>query len=496
MRILAIAAAIAAATPVLAAPAAEGGCFCQNSLEPGMTVHTTIDNPWGAEDLAAGSCGMVVCSEEAGNAVLVVWFNWHNGDPNAGDWCGCGNSDTSPGKGWWVCCNDIKPGCPPQRGACCLQGDCVWTTRQVCNRRDGLYFGDGISCEDVCDCGQGWQHEDIDEDGDVDFNDFLRVIQGWGLGHEDRPEEDIDGDCQVGINDLLRIFEHWGPPPSRGACCLNEACSLTSEAQCHAEGGLWWGDASQCDDVACLDVPEFGEELCNCDGAFRVGDRVTLLRSLRAPGLHISKQGTAIAAHDPAQGAYTGIITVLWDQWIEERPEVRADEPRNGSWAIHCGWEAFHDRWSTTRVYCQDLLRGEHAIEHSGACCIDGNWCRLATLETCLEWGGTYAGDGTPCRPEVCDGPVECACEGQFHIGDSVQLNRNLNDDRRLTQGDHGHIMGARDGMMLIYFAHWRRGNNRDIATDCGYRADMADRLDYLHMALVPCDAVEHRPGM
>ncbi len=493
MRYVALAAVITAANPAMAAPAGEAGCFCQHRLEPGMTVHTTIDNPWGAEALDAGSCGMVVCSEEAGNAVLVLWFNWYNGDPNAGAWCGCGGSDTSPGKGWWVCCDDIKPGCPPARGACCIQGDCVWATRQICTARGGLYLGDHVSCEDVCQCGQGWNHEDIDDDGDVDFDDFLRVIRGWGQAHENRPDEDLDGDCQVGIDDLLRIFEHWGPPPPRGACCVDAACLITSEAQCRAQEGLWWGEASECDEVSCLEAPELGDALCNCNGDFRVGDRVTLLRALHAPGLHIGKQGTAIAAHDPAQGAYSGMITVLWDEWIEERPEVRAEAHRNGLWAIHCGWHAFHDRWSTTRVYCQDLLRGEHAIDQSGACCIDGHWCRLATAETCTDWGGRYAGDGTSCQPAVCDGPIECACDGLFNIGDAVEMNRPLIDDHRLREGDHGHVMGARDGMMLIYFERWRRGNDRNMDTDCGFVADMADRLDYLRMALVPCDAISHR---
>ena len=232
MRYLTTLAFLAITIPVLAAPHGDGDCFCKGLLEPGMTVHTTVANPWGAANLDAGDCGMVACSNGIGDAVLVVWFNWYNGDPHAGDWCRCGHDDSSPGKGWWVSCDDIKPGCPPARGACCMQGECVWATRRVCDSRDGLYFGDGLSCEDVCDCGEGWQHEDIDADGDVDFQDFLRVIQGWGPRDGQRPDEDIDGDCVVGVEDLLRIFEHWGPPPPRGACCLNQACTIETEDDC------------------------------------------------------------------------------------------------------------------------------------------------------------------------------------------------------------------------------------------------------------------------
>ena len=488
---------LAITIPVLAAPHGDGDCFCKGLLEPGMTVHTTVANPWGAANLEAGDCGMVACSNGIGDAVLVVWFNWYNGDPHAGDWCGCGHDDPSPGKGWWVSCDDLKPGCPPARGACCMQGECVWATRRVCDSRDGLYFGDGLSCEDVCDCGEGWQHEDIDADGDVDFQDFLRVIQGWGPRDGQRPDEDIDGDCVVGVEDLLRIFEHWGPPPLRGACCLNQVCIIETEDDCIFGGGRWWGGNSVCDDVMCVDAAEIGEELCNCDGDFRVGDRVTLLRTMRAPGLILGKHGTTIAAHDPEQGAYQGMITVLWDQWVEERPDVRSSEIRHGLWAIHCGWHAFFDRWSTTKAYCQDLLSGEHDIDTAGACCIDGNWCRLATAESCLEWGGSYAGNGTSCKPEVCDGPVECACEGTFNIGDRVELNRHVDWGGQLQQGRHGHVLGASEaspGIILVYFDNWRSGNNRDIPNGCGYLADMADRLDYMRVGAVPCDSLDRIP--
>ena len=176
---------------------------------------------------------------------------------------------------------------------------------------------------------------------------------------------------------------------------------------------------------------------------------------------------------------------------------MRSREIQHGLWAIHCGWHAFFDRWSTTKAYCQDLLSGEHDIDTAGACCIDGNWCRLATAESCLEWGGSYAGNGTSCKPEVCDGPVECACEGTFNIGDRVELNRHVDWGGQLQQGRHGHVLGASEaspGIILVYFDNWRSGNNRDIPNGCGYLADMADRLDYMRVAAVPCDSLDLIP--
>ncbi|MCH2137219.1 MAG: hypothetical protein MK101_11695 [Phycisphaerales bacterium] len=468
-------------------------CFCNGKFEAGMTVHTIVANPRGAPDLPKGSCGQVVCSEPHGKAVLVVWFNWYNGDPASGKWCACGHEAFSQTKSWWVMCKDLKPGCPPARGACCLRGSCVWSSERTCTARGGLYMGDGVSCRTVCNCGQGWQHEDINGDGDVDIEDFLRVLGRWGQQEADRPREDINGDCTVGIEDLIRIFEHWGPPPPRGACCNGELCSIEAEDACVSVGGRWWGADVSCNEVLCVDADELGDQLCNCDGQFRVGDRVTLLRHHRGPGLAVGHQGTAIAAHDPEQGAFPGMITVLWDDWVEERPEIRAQQHRNGLWAIHCGWHAFLDRWSTTKVYCQDLLGGEHDIDTSGACCIDGVWCRLATADSCMALGGVYAGDDTACRPSACDGPIECACEGEFRVGDRVALERHVNWPDGLRRGLKGEVLAASEhspDVVLVYFDLWRGGGRIQPDSTCGYRADPADRLETIRITQVPCDAL------
>ena len=52
---------------------------------------------------------------------------------------------------------------------------------------------------------------DIDEDGDIDVNDLVQVILGWGdVG--DVPG-DVNGDGEVDIDDLIILFLAWGPCP-------------------------------------------------------------------------------------------------------------------------------------------------------------------------------------------------------------------------------------------------------------------------------------------
>ena len=49
---------------------------------------------------------------------------------------------------------------------------------------------------------------DIDESGDVDFDDLLRILAAWG--NEGGPE-DLDGSGHVSFNDLLLLLAAWGP---------------------------------------------------------------------------------------------------------------------------------------------------------------------------------------------------------------------------------------------------------------------------------------------
>ncbi len=49
---------------------------------------------------------------------------------------------------------------------------------------------------------------DLDESGDVDFDDLLRVRDAWG--NKGGPE-DLDGSGTVDFGDLLIVLDAWGP---------------------------------------------------------------------------------------------------------------------------------------------------------------------------------------------------------------------------------------------------------------------------------------------
>lgn len=65
-------------------------------------------------------------------------------------------------------------------------------------------------CEGSDDC-----PADIDQNDEVDFDDILAILDGWGPVEECPPfiRADIDQDCEVGFNDLVVVLSEWGACP-------------------------------------------------------------------------------------------------------------------------------------------------------------------------------------------------------------------------------------------------------------------------------------------
>ena len=125
----------------------------------------------------------------------------------------------------------------PRGGSCCIGGgvDCDENiTAQQCAERGGSFLphnwrcdldcdGDGKSdaCElllgsmvdqnnngnpDACEC-----LGDIDEDGEIEIDDLLKVVNYWGEWMGDTTcVADFDRDWEVGIEDLLYVLNRWG----------------------------------------------------------------------------------------------------------------------------------------------------------------------------------------------------------------------------------------------------------------------------------------------
>jgi hypothetical protein len=70
------------------------------------------------------------------------------------------------------------------------------------NDGDGLYDEDDPDCAETCP-------EDIDGDGEVDFNDLLILLASWGPCPGCPADIDMDG--EVDFNDLLLLLAAWGP---------------------------------------------------------------------------------------------------------------------------------------------------------------------------------------------------------------------------------------------------------------------------------------------
>ncbi len=102
------------------------------------------------------------------------------------------------------------------RGACCIEGDCVSLYQLSCSLLGGLWLGDGTSCTLVT-CGADTCQGDTNRDGVVDTTDLINVIDCWGTDGVDCPFllhfTDVVLDGVVGINDLLDVLKFWGSCP-------------------------------------------------------------------------------------------------------------------------------------------------------------------------------------------------------------------------------------------------------------------------------------------
>ena len=125
---------------------------------------------------------------------------------------------------------------------------------------------------------------DVTNDGDVDTDDLLAVINTWGDVGPPRPQGDCaplpNGDCTVNTDDLLAVINQWGECElPTGACCLsNGSCLQVSLKDCQAQSGTYNGDGSSCGTVNCPVVPLND----NCGGAFALEDGVNNVTNLNA----------------------------------------------------------------------------------------------------------------------------------------------------------------------------------------------------------------------
>jgi hypothetical protein len=512
-------------------------CLCDGRYELGQAVTLLVDNPADARGLDAGTAGKVLCANDRINGwVLVGWLGYDNRGKAVNGLCECGELDWDQ-KGWWVKCQDIRPGWPvPELGACCMQDQCQQQTQEGCEAAGGQYLGDGEPCQDdSCSCGQPMDCPDLTRDGVVDMRDFRYAVDIWleYQGQFNVGKGDVDGDCWVTIDDIIAVINGWGvcppqlpfpedddenggdaeeadPAANHGACCYREqrpgglvdVCDVFSEDECaDQQDSRWRGIGSTCSVVQC-DSDEIGEVLCQCDGEFAVGDRVTLTHHNpyrnRDPELPIGSWGTVVCAQG---NHFRQRVTVHWDNWRDQRPEPGGVGRLDATRMCDCGGDvSIHEVWSTFAVECRFLMPGEVDVEAAGgagACCL-GDYCRTTTEGFCQQLGGSWMGNGSVCNAIVCGGEELCGCGEQWSVGDRVQLTEHvLGGQAGLNRGLRGTVICTSfdgDGAFVRWDFLNVDGFFREFAWDvceCGYMDPSPFNDPRMKTVMVPCEVLE-----
>jgi hypothetical protein len=263
---------------------------------------------------------------------------------------------------------DLTVACPPT-GACCLQDvGCVVANEFECRAQGGLYRGDGVACDAICDQPAG---ACCFPDGDC-----VVLIEVNCL---------VAGGAFTDVGTTCNAAECPGP---QGACCtggkeLGEGCFETSPEICALKvGGTYIGDGTTCADADC-----FGGACCFPNGACIV----------------LSQQICVING-----GVYQGDFT---DCFFTECPApLGACCLPDGS----CAVADVLDCNSAGGLYQGDSVPCIAAqcagAPLLGACCLPDGSCVTTGFGGCFAQGGVYQGDGTSCLAVDCPDPDTGAC--------------------------------------------------------------------------------------
>ncbi len=240
-------------------------------------------------------------------------------------------------------------------GACCLNSSCTTQNQIDCEQNGGTYLGDGAECDPgVCTLGACCQLNGTCDDGV------------------------LPSTC-TGIDDVFRSDRTCSQfCIARGACCLDEDCSVTTELLCSNAGGIYGLAGSVCRDrdnlceVGACCMP-LGVNACN---------EFTEMECLLSDGIYqgpFSNCDHTTNANGCVRGGCCNIDGTCDDLTVISEclpPSV-----------------FFTDRQRCTEIDC----------EPRGACCFeDTESCDLLTNLDCLGLGGLYNGDATECTPDLC----------------------------------------------------------------------------------------------
>ncbi len=166
----------------------------------------------------------------------------------------------------WVPCSQGQCDSVFTTGACCLQQpvgqpiSCVVAFEGECLAQGGVYHGANTTCNDPAVPCHALPPLEI----------FMAVLLGENADPLAVGLSDVNGDGRTDGEDIqpyMQRFIEGGPSAiSGGACCFGLGgaspgqCVVLMEWHCAAEGGIFQGDGSSCDDanLPCVGPPEFG----------------------------------------------------------------------------------------------------------------------------------------------------------------------------------------------------------------------------------------------
>jgi hypothetical protein len=306
---------------------------------------------------------------------------------------------------------DLTITCPPL-GACCLAaGVCQPLTESDCSNQDGLYRGDGVACDSICD----------QPAGACCFPDGSCLVL-------------IEANCAAAGG----AFASVGTPCDQaecqspvGACCIDDKktfCEETTPALCALKfGGTYMGDGTICDGVDCFADSGaccFPDGSCivleqnDCVGAGGVyqGDFTDCFFTVcgDAQGACCLPGGacaeTDVLTCNNAGGLYQGDGVPCVAAPCGGPPLVGACCLPDGS-CITTGFGGCFVQGGDYQGDGTSCLAADCPDPDTGACCLPptGN-CAVATPADCVAGGGLYQGNNVPCASVSCPQPALGAC--------------------------------------------------------------------------------------
>ncbi|HWB19509.1 MAG TPA: GC-type dockerin domain-anchored protein, partial [Phycisphaerales bacterium] len=242
----------------------------------------------------------------------------------------------------WSTPGDCNQPCLPL-GACCTGDFCYQTVQVFCNPDNGeVWLGAGTQCDSACD-----------------------------------------------------------HPQYAGACCFKgQGCADgLSEADCASQGGIWFGERSQCGDNDCdVDQPNIGA--CCLPNNTCIQTNPNTCKNL---GGLFSGPGTSCAT-SCGNGGIPYVGACCWfDEKVDDYVCTLTDR-------IDC-----EDNYPFSKYFGDGSMCGDldcwSDVPVLGACCLTKSGeCHETTQSICESAGGTYQGDWTYCSETQCESTGIGAC--------------------------------------------------------------------------------------